>query len=124
MLQAVHNEEKQYLAPEDISRLPCISIDQIDRLWRKFSNHHFGFSIQYPIWQSAGGNYQQIYCSDQTFEQYTTQLGWCIKDEQDYLLKNEIYSIDAPKGHLPLLCYCGMGGLWVSNMPGCLTQVP
>lgn len=96
----------------DISKLPCADIFEIDRLWRKFSNQQFGFSIQYQIWQDLGGYPEQIYCSDKTLEQYTTQVGWCIKDEQNYLLKNQIkYDNDAPLGHLPFWFYCWSGGL-------------
>jgi hypothetical protein len=128
MLKATNQEKRGYLDDEDIKKIPCANLDKIDGLWRTFSNQQFGFSVQYEIWQNLGGYPGQIYCSDETFEQYTTQVGWCIRDEQDYLLRSQIiYSIDAPKAHLPFWCYCWSGGLWgcsivFSRVGICLTE--
>ncbi|NMG19658.1 GUN4 domain-containing protein [Brasilonema bromeliae] len=36
---------------ESIKKLPCLDLRTIDQLWVKFSQGHFGFSVQKQIWE-------------------------------------------------------------------------
>ncbi|MDZ8183417.1 MAG: GUN4 domain-containing protein [Nostoc sp. ChiSLP02] len=48
-------KQESWLRFQDIDDFPCTDLSIIDRLWVKYSNGHFGFSIQRRIYQSLGG---------------------------------------------------------------------
>lgn len=39
----------------DMREFPCTDLQTIDQLWVKYSNGHFGFSVQKQIWTKLGG---------------------------------------------------------------------
>lgn len=39
-------EPEDYLSKEDFESFPCDVLQEIDKLWTKHSNNHFGFSVQ------------------------------------------------------------------------------
>jgi hypothetical protein len=64
----------------------------IDKLWVKYSNGNFGFSVQKAIYQNLGGTSEY----DETiYQKFHDQLNW-----QNTI--NFIFDIHAPKGHLPI----------------------
>lgn len=88
-----------YLAPEDIKTLPCESLQAIDQLWNKYSEGHFGFSIQKDLYRAAGNDPNGPY-NQQGFDQYGEQLGWRVNSR--WLAYDKLtFAKDAPKGHLP-----------------------
>ena len=64
-------EPEDYLSKEDFESFPCDVLHEIDRLWTKHSNNHFGFSVQKEIWQSTEINYDLF--------KFMTRLGWDVK---------------------------------------------
>jgi formylglycine-generating enzyme required for sulfatase activity len=50
MLKIAEREEEAFLNIEAIDNFPCDDLEIIDRLWLKYSNGLFGFSIQLNIW--------------------------------------------------------------------------
>lgn len=88
--------------------LECSSTRLIlDELWTKFSNGHFGFSIQSQIWQEVGGF---IYPDD--VRTYKYNAGWESGDSDSFMEARDRYlnrvgcerfdfSLNAPPGHLP-----------------------
>ena len=96
-----------------IPRIPCTDICTIDRLWVKYSEGRFGFSVQFMIWSDI---YLRLYNEKKEFNRrekiessddelnFSAQLdsmrkfydiiGW----EKDSRL---IYQESAPEGHLP-----------------------
>ncbi|MBW4631740.1 MAG: GUN4 domain-containing protein [Iphinoe sp. HA4291-MV1] len=55
MLKVVGRKKDGWLDVESINNFPCTDLSTIDQLWVKYSNAHFGFSVQKRIWQEVGG---------------------------------------------------------------------
>ncbi|MDP5016621.1 MAG: GUN4 domain-containing protein, partial [Dolichospermum sp.] len=51
MLAVVKKENDGCLSEKDIENFPCEDIRTIDKLWLKYSNGHFGFSVQNRMYQ-------------------------------------------------------------------------
>ena len=54
MLQVSRRQNEGWLRPEDAEIFPSEDLQTIDRLWVKYSNGHFGFSVQQQIYQNLG----------------------------------------------------------------------
>ncbi|NET60334.1 MAG: hypothetical protein F6K47_30585 [Symploca sp. SIO2E6] len=73
-----------------LDKFPCEDLQTIDHLWAKYSGARFGFGIQQAIWESV---------QDETLppvairENFGQQVGW---------LDGPDFTINAPKGHLPV----------------------
>jgi len=108
MLEVVRRDKVDYLEEEDIDRFFCEGFRKIDQLWVKYSNGHFGFSVQKRIYQSLGGtrNYDQ-----KIWQSFCSQVGW-LEIMPNY---NFTFALNAPPGHLPTYDYYRIG---VSPMPG------
>ena len=50
MLQVASREKEGWLRVEDRENFPCEDLRAIDKLWVKYSNGRFGFSVQKRIW--------------------------------------------------------------------------
>lgn len=95
---------------EDIEKIPCTDLNTIDKLWLKYSNKTFGFSIQKQIWRNIGGIEQgpQIESGssgDVVFNTFLKQVGWSEK----------ISKQNPPKGYFPVTTYW-----WQGYQPGWL----
>lgn len=73
LLQAAGREEKNYLRKEDIDNFPWQDLQTIDRLWVKYSNGRFGFSVQKQIYLKLGGSQQY---NQQIWETFGATVGW------------------------------------------------
>jgi len=99
MLAVIGKEDWWDVNTEDIEKFPCTDLRTIDRLWVKYSNGRFGFSVQKRIWQSVGGqpgvyNYGMICAFGDT-------VGWRVnKSWINY--EDFTFSPHAPQGHLPV----------------------
>lgn len=110
MLKAANREKENYLIVEDIDSFPCEDLRTIDQLWVKYSNGHFGFSVQKRIYQSLGGTREY----DKTiWEAFGERVGWRVKN--DWIKYHDLtYTTQAPEGHLPdvpLANVVGRGGV-------------
>ncbi len=92
----------------DASKVSCKDINQIDELWRKYSNGRFGFSIQSSIYLETGnplGKYDK-----NAWRKFGDRVGWRVNGIwlESYEVLN--LSLKAPKGHLPVFAgrYSGM----------------
>ncbi len=106
MLKAAGRKKEGWLDIESIETFPCADLRIIDSLWVKYSDGRFGFSVQKRIWESVGGKLgdyaYEIYCS------FGVRVGWFVKEELiDY--SNLNFSLNAPRGHLPVIS-CGCNG--------------
>src|SRR5919199_6180295 len=108
---------------EEICNFPYTDLCTIDQLWVKYSNGHFGFSVQKCIWQEKQP--EDSYRCEQLFQ----QIGWLNTGENCqnsgyWKYYNDLtFSLEAPQGHLPALRYWGWfsGGCgWVAMAPGLL----
>ncbi|WP_445631770.1 GUN4 domain-containing protein [Nostoc sp. DSM 114167] len=95
MLKAAKKEQQGWLDYESIENFPCTDLRTIDQLWVKYSNGHFGFSVQKRIWLECGGKVDyEAECL------LGDRLGW--RNKIRWLEINEYnYSRDSAQGHLP-----------------------
>ena len=98
MLQAIGREEGDWLHPDELLNFPCTDLHTIDRLWVKYSNGRFGFSVQKKIYLDVGGKPDGRY-DEEAFLNFCDAVGW--RENEDWLDK-AIYDISASQGHLPL----------------------
>ncbi|HEY9807869.1 MAG TPA: serine/threonine-protein kinase [Halomicronema sp.] len=116
MLEIAEREQEGYLYPEDIEDFPCEDLQIIDKLWVKYSNGRFGFSVQKIIWEKLGEITTAENYDLDTWFTFAECVGWKT-EKTDWFLFFEIgttsewknyyeliFSEDkAPKGHLPCL---------------------
>ena len=97
MLKVAGKEEEGWLNTENIDNFPCEDLRTIDQLWVKYSNGHFGFSVQKRIYQSLRGTREY---DRSVWEKFGDQVGWRKNNRwTDY---NDLtFSELAPKAHLP-----------------------
>ncbi len=55
MIQALGKNKGNYFKSEELLNFPSTDLRTIDRLWVKYSNGRFGFSVQKEIYLSVGG---------------------------------------------------------------------
>ncbi|MBD2598482.1 GUN4 domain-containing protein [Nostoc spongiaeforme FACHB-130] len=91
-----------YFSSEYLKVLPRKDLNNINRLWLKYSNGRFGFSVQKRIWKRIGGGSDTTYNSEEIQEKFGDEVGW--RKEGDWVYYSDIdYSLRAPSGHLPIL---------------------
>lgn len=115
---------------------PCADLSTIDRLWLKYSNGRFGFSVQKRIISELGedalsllsfkkrgkGTDSQVLKERiELGKEFIKRIGWYDPDNVGQHTKkyNDLtFTIQAPYGHLPTGNYWreGRGGLW-KNKP-------
>ncbi|MBD2676586.1 MULTISPECIES: serine/threonine-protein kinase [Nostoc] len=95
MLKVAKREQEGWLNFQSIENFPCTDLRTIDQLWVKYSNGHFGFSVQKRIWLECGGKVDY-----ETECLLGDRLGWRVKSS--WLSKDKYnYSQNALAGHLP-----------------------
>ena len=113
MLSAVGKESGQRLELDDLRNFPCDELLAIDRLWVKYSNGLYGFSVQKQIYVECGGNLDFSYPSDETWDKFCDRVAW------DETKKNRTTRVDLFKnfinnpGNLPRRGAVWVGGEWV-----------
>ncbi|MDZ8056428.1 MAG: protein kinase domain-containing protein [Aulosira sp. ZfuVER01] len=127
MLKISHREKQGTLYLEDINKFPCIDLRAIDKLWLKYSNNRFGFSIQQQIWQGIGGTKNADY---ETWCRFGYEVGWLsgkpirkkflffidvVEELPAVWFDQLIFNTNAPTGHLPCVETIKIVGMtWVS----------
>lgn len=118
MLQVFSRQEADWLNEEDIKHFSCEDLQIIDQLWVKYSNGHFGFSIQNRIWLECGGKPDAGY---ETYLAFVDRVGWRV--DGNWLSWFDLtFSLHAPAGHLPLGLGRGMvdfGLTFLSRVESC-----
>lgn len=135
MCKVMNRQKEGYLRSEDIQNFPCTDLCTINRLWVKYSNGKFGFSVQKEIWEECGSpntyNLNWIKFGEKvgwkrdllveydferkngffTSENVVRWLGKNKRRREDWLAYDElIFDISAPIGQLPLmLCISDFG---------------
>lgn len=94
--------EERSLKTEDYNKLSCEDLRTIDYLWTKYSNQHFGFSIQRRIFQSSNVN--------KNLNKFMIKIKWGNLNEKSdfYYMQVTDFSLSAPEGQLP----------WIVNWKG------
>ena len=103
MLAVTKREIKGDLDVKSIDSFPCRDLCTIDKLWVKYSNGKFGFSVQKRIYQGLGGtrNYdRKIWYAWADKVVWKTASSW-LYTKRFYPAMNFTYDMEAPEGHLP-----------------------
>ncbi|MBP0017169.1 MAG: GUN4 domain-containing protein [Cyanobacteria bacterium SBLK] len=106
MIQVVGKEAGDLFEKEDIDNFPCDDLRTIDNLWLKYSNGHFGFSVQKEIWLEEGGEpgvYDRV-----ILEKFGDRVQW--RKNKVWKFSEIQFNLSAPRGHLPFWCFVGGGG--------------
>lgn len=102
MLKISRRVREGWLTHKAIEQFPQTALENIDRLWRYYSNSHFGFAIQQKIFI---GVYKQEkeFMEKVAWKQSSLHGGLIFSSEATNELQ---YRVDAPEGHLPFV-FCG-----------------
>lgn len=116
MVKAVGQEETYWFKKHDkeaIKTFPCSDLRTLDQLWVKYSDGHFGFSVQKQIYDHLN--------QDET--EWSKQVGWqkqgigwykpvtAIGRLLTWMSYDDLtFALHAPRGHLPALGEQGYGG--------------
>jgi serine/threonine protein kinase len=111
MLKAARREKKGYFTSESIDNFPCDDLRTIDQLWVKYSQGHFGFSVQKKIWLEVGGKVDY-----DTECKLGDRVGW--RKGGSWLKYDDLtLDLQAPSGHLPCVAsWWWVGGDDVSSL--------
>ncbi|MDX2214025.1 MAG: GUN4 domain-containing protein [Oculatellaceae cyanobacterium bins.114] len=102
MITTVGKEEGQYFNSEELLNFPCEELLAIDRLWVRYSNGKFGFSVQKQIYVECGANLDGEYPGEVIWAKFCDRVGWRVEGESlryGKLHKNPYFSF---KGELPV----------------------
>ena len=100
LLEATGRREIGWAQFDDLRQLSCWDLRTIDNLWKRYSDGHFGFSVQLPIFLATGNKPGKL-VSDRAFLDFGDRLGWRENDDWIIFIEDLNYSMDAPIGHLP-----------------------
>ncbi len=95
----------------------CPELERMDRLWVKYSNGRFGFSVQKRIYQTVRKRYQRLDDEEVSVE-FSETVGWknWLEDMIDEGDRRHGYcfltfNTQAPSGHLPGEVWVGENGI-------------
>ncbi|MFK8183430.1 MAG: GUN4 domain-containing protein [Phormidesmis sp.] len=113
MIRTVGKEPGQGFSAEELRTFPCEELLRIDELWVKYSNGHFGFSVQKEIWVSVGGKLDGSY-DFETWHKLANTVGW---------LHQKFSLSESKKGELPGRGQaCGVVSFLASRLVNCRTR--
>jgi hypothetical protein len=99
MLEAAGRESQGYLDIEDVKNFPCQDLGTIDKLWVKYSDGKFGFSVQKQIYQDLGGTKDY---DKKVWESFGDKVGW--RKGGSWLSYSDLtFSENHYMGHLPIV---------------------
>ncbi|MFN5592761.1 MAG: GUN4 domain-containing protein, partial [Aphanizomenon sp.] len=118
MLKAVGCEKDHWIGWEELLHFPCTDLGTIDKLWYKYSNGKFGFSVQKEIYLSVGGIADGNYY-EEAWKKLGDRVGWRMergrkKKAATWIEVEDIVdTVEAPKGHLPVFGWVwALYGVW------------
>ena len=102
LCRALGKYPRAYIYTDEIGKLPCADLQTIDRLWVKYSEARFGFSVQALIYESSGEDYGS----------FCDRIGWLTynPNSRESWLK---FKRSAPVGHLPSRSWAGGMKWWL-----------
>lgn len=118
MITRVGKEEGDFFMPDELLNFPCEDLLRIDRLWVKYSQGVFGFSVQKKIWQDCGSptSYKEV-----DWREFGDRVGW--RGDGDWLRYSVIsstVSLSSPQGIFPYWWVdWGRGGCLFSRAETC-----
>lgn len=100
MLEVAGRQKEGWLDTESVANFSCPDLRAMDRLWVKYSDGRFGFSVQKQIYQSLGGTKEY---NPQIWVAFNEKIGWKQKGEKgEWLQYSQLtFNTQAPWGHQP-----------------------
>ncbi len=99
MIKALGKKEGDYFKSDELLNFPCTDLRTINRLWVKYSDGRFGFSVQKEIYLSVGGKPDGNYY-EEAWKNFGDRVGWRVETSWISYTK-VIFDTSAPRGHLP-----------------------
>ncbi|MBW4593554.1 MAG: GUN4 domain-containing protein [Brasilonema angustatum HA4187-MV1] len=126
MLEVSGKQKENWLNSNDLAKFPCEDLRTIDKLWIKYSDGKFGFTVQKRIWEDVGGIPTKVDDNISVLEDFAQKVGWRKRPwSPDNNLKYQqispddiYYNINAPKGHLPTVHSIGVWWFGYGNGGG------
>ena len=84
--------KRKWLYFTEVDNFPSTDLYTLNRLWLIHSEGKFGFSVQRKIWLSVGKDFSQLW----------SKIGWKNDNSWTRYPKEFTWSLEAPRGHLPL----------------------
>ena len=101
MLKAMKAEKNGSLYGTDFAQFPCQDLRIINKLWLRYSNGKFGFSVQKEIYESLGGTTGTRF-NDDIWKKFGDRVGWRKGD--NWLSYYDLtFDKSAPQAHLPYI---------------------
>jgi len=100
MIQAVGKKEGDWFEPDELLNFPCTDLRTIDNLWVKYSDGHFGFSVQKIIYLEVGGKTDGEY-DEATWNKFGDSIGWRVENSWVRRYSQFTFDTSSPRGHLP-----------------------
>lgn len=84
--------QRKWLYFTEVERFPIADLQTINNLWFVHSEGKFGYSVQREIWLGLGKDWEKLW----------PQIGWKSSNIWTRYPNEFTWSLDAPRGHLPL----------------------
>lgn len=98
ILKVSDRENEGWIEETEIYKFPTEDLQTIDKLWLKYSQGRFGFSIQKQIWQNVGGKPGII--DWKAWGQFGYRVGW--RNYEFWTHYQDLqFNLNSPQGHLP-----------------------
>lgn len=112
MILAAGKEVGDYFTMDALLNFPCTDLQTIDSLWVKYSNGHFGFSVQKKIYVECGAKLDGNYPGDEVWDQFCDRVGWKIQGNYVSYSDLKANPSTSPKGEFPGGMGDGLVGGW------------
>lgn len=76
MIRSVGKKSGDWFTPDELLNFPCTDLLTIDRLWVKYSNGKFSFSVQKQIYVECGAKLDGEYPGDKIWHEFCDRVGW------------------------------------------------
>lgn len=84
--------QRKWLYFTEVERFPITDLQTINMLWFVHSEGRFGYSVQREIWLGLGKDWEKLWA----------QIGWKSDNNWTRYPNEFTWSLEAPRGHLPL----------------------
>jgi GUN4-like/DnaJ domain len=113
LLELGGREQEGWLLSEDARKISSQALVAIDKLWIKYSNGRFGFSVQSKVWRTLGckssDNMHTQTISENTFGKF---VDWRVDNRWLSQWDSFNYDLQSPQGSLPREYIFALNGWW------------
>lgn len=108
MIHVVGRTSGDYFREEDLLNFPGEDLRTMDRLWVRYSQGQFGFSVQKAIYVACGARLDGQHPGDEIWDAFCHRVGW--RKDGAYVYYSNLRGNPAmsPLGEFPAVVRCGM----------------